>query len=461
MVAAKESEARSARTFVGTQCAACDEPLEHTLRGERILQLSCGHVAHEACFYEFIKEFEAQTCPACNAPLGIDTSRGGSIDFAYLNRLVRAAQTPDLTDRLRDQNTPTPWDTDTIRKAVDYSPSRLRHERDHLLTAEPRLNGHRSARNGFSHERQDSVDTGIVSAAEYDGRKASVDSGVVSAIDYAETNYTSNTSRQHGLDLHLRGYSLNGSRSALQNTIPSPTVTVRSEFPTLNKSRQQQSLTCLVTVEVGERSWQHNVEESRTLPSVPSTIAEEAPESPRNPTEKQSAQKLPKPVDSVHEDIHALEEAKEDLYNRCENWHGLDFQRFGKLVLSGTVRVGKDMQAWQDLDCYLFTEMLICVKAKKMSPNASQQWDEHPQKPRVTLKGSILIKKHLKQVEVVPGKTENCLSWSRADTSARPGHPHPQLDRNRASTFLSTISRALYVGYLATSSSEHPRLRPS
>lgn len=81
MIDATGPKSRRERTLIGTECAACEEPLEHTLRGERILQLSCGHVAHEACFYEFIKEFESQECPSCNAPLGLDTSRGGNLDF--------------------------------------------------------------------------------------------------------------------------------------------------------------------------------------------------------------------------------------------------------------------------------------------------------------------------------------------------------------------------------------------
>ena len=74
-------KSRRERTFIGSECAVCEEPLEHTLRGERILQLSCSHVAHEACFYEYIKEFESQECPTCDAPLGIDTSRGGNLNF--------------------------------------------------------------------------------------------------------------------------------------------------------------------------------------------------------------------------------------------------------------------------------------------------------------------------------------------------------------------------------------------
>lgn len=79
MLDTDRSRTRRERTFVGSECAVCEEPLEHTLRGERILQFSCGHVSHEACFYEYIKEFESQYCPVCNAPLGLDTSRGGNV----------------------------------------------------------------------------------------------------------------------------------------------------------------------------------------------------------------------------------------------------------------------------------------------------------------------------------------------------------------------------------------------
>lgn len=73
------SRTRRERTFIGSECAVCEEPLEHTLRGERVLQFSCSHVSHEACFYEYIREFESQFCPTCSAPLGLDTSRGGNV----------------------------------------------------------------------------------------------------------------------------------------------------------------------------------------------------------------------------------------------------------------------------------------------------------------------------------------------------------------------------------------------
>ncbi|KAF4121351.1 von Willebrand factor type A domain [Geosmithia morbida] len=76
---ADRSRTRRERTFVGSECAVCEEPLEHTLRGERVLQFSCAHVCHEACFYEFIRELDSQFCPTCDSPLHLDTSRGGNV----------------------------------------------------------------------------------------------------------------------------------------------------------------------------------------------------------------------------------------------------------------------------------------------------------------------------------------------------------------------------------------------
>ena len=93
------NRSRRDRTFVGNECAVCEEPLEHTLRGERILQFSCSHVSHEACFYEFIKEFESQYCPTCNAPLHLDSRRGGNVlDIGkHINRPLLTPLSPSPT----------------------------------------------------------------------------------------------------------------------------------------------------------------------------------------------------------------------------------------------------------------------------------------------------------------------------------------------------------------------------
>ena len=89
--------------------------------------------------------------------------------------------------------------------------------------------------------------------------------------------------------------------------------------------------------------------------------------------------------------------------------------RFGKLRLYGTVRVGKDRQSWQELECFLFAEMLICVKEKKGAPPQYAEGNSKRKLTRCTLKGSILIKKHLKHVESSPDEPVLTLSLSVQD----------------------------------------------
>lgn len=98
LVSSDRARSRRERTFIGGQCAACEELLEHTLQGERILQFSCGHVAHEACFYEYIKDTDAQCCPTCDAPLGLDAERGGSmLDLSKQDVSARRSAYTDTT----------------------------------------------------------------------------------------------------------------------------------------------------------------------------------------------------------------------------------------------------------------------------------------------------------------------------------------------------------------------------
>ena len=90
-------------------------------------------------------------------------------------------------------------------------------------------------------------------------------------------------------------------------------------------------------------------------------------------------------------------------------------RRFGKLRLYGTVRVGKDRQSWQELECFLFAEMLICVKEKKGAPPQYAENNPKRKLTRCTLKGSILIKKHLKHVESSSDEPVLTLSLSVQD----------------------------------------------
>ncbi|KAF2498001.1 von Willebrand and RING finger domain-containing protein [Lophium mytilinum] len=407
----ERTRTRRERTFIGSECSVCEEPLEHTLRGERILQLSCGHVAHEACFYEYIREFESQTCPTCEAPLGLDTSRGGNVlDLEKLSTLVRSVQHSDTRDNGRStQVTPTPWDTQTVTEnprtrdgpELQNRPPPQQQQQHH----DPR-GDHRQRESSHSRESRERSER-MGSSSRQHNRNDSGATGAASSGDYADTHNP--TGRRHDYDVQSMETSLSSPRSLLKNPIPAPTVTVRSEFPTLNRSRQQQSLTCLITIEVVEGKWRPDPEDMRTVPPVPSI----------HPSENYGRSKSPAPsraLDSLYESPEVLDEVTEDLHSRVDNWHGLDFSRFGKLRLHGHVRVGKDRQSWQELECYLFSEMLICVKEKKVAQ--APHWDgaeSVSKKTKCTLKGSILIKKHLKQVEHAPDEAILTLSLSVAE----------------------------------------------
>jgi hypothetical protein len=258
-------------------------------------------------------------------------------------------------------------------------------------------------------DSHDSRETGI-SEPRYHGqrhmRSDSEATGVASSGGYPETTQ-SGPPRRHDYDVQAMETSLSSPRVVTRNPIPAPTITVRSEYPTITRSRQQQMLTCLVTVEVPDNKWRPDPED---LQLAAPSVAPRPEESIRSPS---PARTMPPPRFVPYEPPEVLAEITENLRNKVDNWHGLDFSRFGKLRLYGTLRVGKDKVSWQELECYLFAEMLICVKEKKV-PHQQGQWgdDGAPRKTRCTLKGSILIKKHLNEVSETGSIDENILTLS-------------------------------------------------
>lgn len=400
MMNADRSRTRRERTYVGSECAVCEEPLEHTLRGERILQFSCSHVSHEACFYEFIREFESQYCPSCDAPLHLDTSRAGNVlDIEKITNMVRSASVSDS----RSTHTSTTHHT---------APSAPQWEEQPIVagqsTGRSIMSSGTSAREsiarGSVRDARDSMSERYTTASRH-ARADSEVTGVTSA-GYPET-MRSGPPRQHDYDLQAMETTPGSPRTITRNPIPAPTLTVRSEFPTVNRARQQQTLTCLITVEVPDKKWRPDPEDIGAGNPAPQMRIEDAfPQRPPSPARSNKPRFYP------YESAEVLAEMTENLRNRVDHWHGLDFNRFGKLRLYGTLRVGKDKVSWQELECYLFAEMLICVKEKKTSA-AAQQWDENgaPRKAtRCTLKGSILIKKHLNEVTDSGSVDENILT---------------------------------------------------
>ena len=348
------SRTRRERTFVGSECAVCEEPLEHTLRGERVLQFSCQHVSHEACFYEFIREFEGQYCPTCDSPLHLDTSRGGNvIDIGSSPGAIHArsqgtnASTEKISNMVRSVGvgdsrsvqTPTPnWDAQTVRPPSVESGQRrqqpqsqqaqqppqqqpqhqhvqsIASSRDGSTRGYPRdsRDAHSASdRYGSRHGRSDSEATGVT--------------GMASSVSYPETTQ-SGPPRRHDYDLQAMETTPGSPRPITRNPIPAPSVTVRSEFPTLNRSRQQQTLTCLVTIEVPDNKWRPDPEDLGA--AAPQGAASQS----GNARIDEVAARPPSPARSApkfypYESQEVLEEMTESLRNRVDNWHGLDFSR--------------------------------------------------------------------------------------------------------------------------------------
>ncbi|ERT02016.1 hypothetical protein HMPREF1624_00311 [Sporothrix schenckii ATCC 58251] len=274
-------------------------------------------------------------------------------------------------------------------------------------------------------EREPSGDRYATGANSRHGRSDSEATGVASSGGYPETAQ-SGPRRAHDYDVQAMETTLTSPRSITRNPIPAPTVTVRSEFPTITRSRQQQTLTCLVTIEVPDSKWRADPEDlqpsNTATPQLPPPTTSRGTNGEENFGRQTSPERQPAPRFYPYESPEVLEEMTENLRNRVDNWHGLDFSRFGKLRLYGTLRVGKDKVSWQELECFLFAEMLICVKEKKNSGNATpasqqQQWEGTNGSPirkttRCTLKGSILIKKHLNEVTETGTIDENVLTLS-------------------------------------------------
>ena len=312
-----------------------------------------------------------------------------------------------------------PWDRQTTQDDTNST-------REDTINRHSRENSNRDSRDsqrmrierlGIGHSAQPSLQPSqhgsILQPSQHAGSvhaphhsHTRTDSGGNASSDFANDH---TQSRKHDYDLHAMETSVRGATiKDNKQSIPSPSVTVRSEYPTLTRSRQQQTLTCLVTIEVPEGKWHPQFDDAQNTPPVPSLPPDSGISIP-----SKSSRSEPPPI-IPYESPEVLEEITEELRIRVDNWHGLEFQRFGKLRLHGTVRVGKDRHSWQELECYLFGEMLICVKEKKnaqpplISPSGRRL-------SRCTLKGSILIKKHLRQVHASPDESILTLNLSVAE----------------------------------------------
>ena len=238
--------------------------------------------------------------------------------------MVRSVAHNDSVSHRSSQNTPTPWDYQAGRDR----PQQVRPEEQEPEQRDTRGVSNRDSRGsqrerierlGFGQQQQQQQQP-PQQQPQQQHQHARNGSGTASSADFNEAQ--NGTGRRHDYDVHAMETDLNSPRSsAIKNPIPAPVVTVRSEFPTLNRSRQQQSLTCLVTIEVPEGKWHPSTNDLQHAPPAQSLAHDEAYSSVKYPVRPARAHQIPEEV------LEALEETTEELKARVDNWHGLEFER--------------------------------------------------------------------------------------------------------------------------------------
>ena len=230
--------------------------------------------------------------------------------------MVRSVSVNDT--RSQGTATPTPnWDDQSARPSSRGSNSRP----PAAAAAAARTNGRETTPRRSVRESSDRY-----TAQSRHARTDSEATGVASTGGYPETAQ-SGPPRRHDYDVQAMETTITSPHTNSRNPIPAPTVTVRSEFPTVNRSRQQQTLTCLVTVEVPDNKWRPDPEDLQA-----------APPSQSRPDDGFSPPAPPSPSKTVprfypYESPEVLAETTELLRNRVDNWHGLDFSRYARFLI--------------------------------------------------------------------------------------------------------------------------------
>lgn len=206
------------------------------------------------------------------------------------------------------QNTPTPWDNQTVRG--DRPRSRESNGR-----SQQRDSRESQSQRDSKESQRERIERYGPSFRQAHARNGSAGTQPSSQGDYADGG------RRHDYDVHSMETALSSPRASMaRNPIPPPQVTVRSEYPTIVRSRQSQTLTCLITIEVPEGKWSPDPEDLRGAPPLPSVPQEKEVVRSHSPDRK-------KPREWTSESSETLEEITEDLRVRVDNWHGLDFSR--------------------------------------------------------------------------------------------------------------------------------------
>ncbi|KAK9372506.1 uncharacterized protein V1513DRAFT_452163 [Lipomyces chichibuensis] len=431
------------RALVGVPCAMCDEPLEHSFQGERVIEFGCGHVGHEACFKEVFREVVEEMavssnalanghkndkrqipqirCPICDSVIQIDPLRHGNLLSSAKKSIGVAREEPGLHGSLNltkansnplcpssargaNANTRRQMPLQPVVAKVPLSSNESNTLSEFSLTKPLQLR-QTSSLNNLKQQAEFSSFTAAWAtregpceplkvvplspatlAAENQNLRNAILSSAPAAALPAKQSGTSVTPKQAVSDAPplfspLMPPPAPPPLPPPKTRIPDPKIYMTPATPAVIRSTEEQCLSCLVHVEI-----------PKCIAPGTSPFSVESP--------KGRAMMLPK---SRREDFTSAEDVLHYLKSRLEKvekYKSLDLSSFGKVRLWGLLCVSY-MDSWQVLDCYLFRDYLICVKEKiEDFPDTNVSPGSQPCRDRLSIKSFVCLRKHLVSVSV-------------------------------------------------------------
>lgn len=325
-------------------CCFCEELLENTLTGEKIVILNCGHNSHLECLSALIitniplipENFNKvmPRCPTCGDPgIPIDTS----LHLDLLKKKMESLPNSPINIYFNDISVSTPYMKKVPESTLIWSPD------------VPQKSNNLSTISGLS----------AISYSSIESEGSHFSQSSVSSVDSLEYKFNSDFN----------------SHSIKEITKAIPNVLLECRIKQVSPPNIE------IIPEVDSKfAKSYSISGSKDI-YVTSAVSVQIPSDNQqfSPTTKSSVKS--------HQDIETISRANKYIYDSVVEWKNLDFNKFGFIRLSDTFLVSQDKETWQKLDCYLFDTILVLMK-RCPDTNARQ------------MKGSVAIKDHLVSISL-------------------------------------------------------------
>lgn len=328
-------------------CCFCEELLEHTLTGEKVVALNCGHNSHLECLSALIittvplipENFNKvmPRCPTCGEPgIPIDTS----LHLDLLKKKMESLPNSPINLYFNDISASPLYVKKVPESTLIWSPETPRKSNKLSTISGVSALSYSSIGSENSHISQSSV--------------SSVDS--VDCKANLDTNLHSVKEVTKAIPNKLLESRIKQIAPPIIEIIPEvDSVFTTSQYIFSPKNQKDIYVTSAVSVQI---------------PSDRQQLS---------PTTRNSIIKL--------QDSEILSRVNKYIYESVAEWKNLEFSKFGSIRLCDTFLVSQNKETWQKLDCYLFDTILVLIK-------------RYPNSDCRQIKGSVAIKDHLVSISL-------------------------------------------------------------